>query len=440
MTRMESWMRLAMSVALLLGASTAGAGQLHIEEFGVKEVHDSGGWVAAGKVLAVRREKRVWELDVQVDRVWEGGEPNAPAIGSKQTFKFSADVEWTDPGKSPIERRLRGGARTATVGKRAVVVPSGDGGVEVLPATDAVIRRLDIVWAADPAARIAKEPEAVLRECLADPDLAALAGAELAKRGKLDTRILLRGDGAFTYARFRAMSLTEQERFVREATELAWGDREVRERLTEVVWREPVRALVPGLYPLVELYRFGTKGDERWIEEIRLQLVILDDDPAPLDLNPYVEFLEMTIRFRPSHRSDDDDFPKLTARLDAVHKQQLAALLIQNASRGSHANKDDKYDSWMLWEGVRLVEEAPSPGVVPLLARLDPTGPRVTSVKEGIMNAILTIGTAVARAHAGERDRVRAIVDGWLGQGAPSDQTLVDAYRKVVGLAGSGRR
>jgi hypothetical protein len=423
---------LAWVLGIAMVGEVARAGQLFVEEFGVREVRDDGGTIVAGKVTSVaKRDKRHREVEVLVDRVWAGKDGVPTAVGATRRFTIFPGVEWTDPHKSPIERRLRGGRREAAIGDQVVVVPS-NGLVELLAPTPEVLRRLDVLYAGNPAARITAESEDSLRSALEDPDLAELAAAELLRRGKLDTRALLGADRALLQAHYKKLSGQQLRHFLTEAIAIARDDERLRERLADVVLDQPTAEVLPQLQPLVALYRFDRKEDERRIEQIRLGLLTLAGQGSG-DLSTYVDFLVGTLRYRPDYRDRDNGFEKMTARLDGAHKAELAVRLLQQCPQGSRKRKDELVDRGMLAEVITLAEQSPSPALLPILAQLDPSAAKANYEKQWLLEAVMAIAASVVKVHPKERDRARDLVEPMLEKGISVDERALDSWRAAVG-------
>jgi len=430
-------------VVLALGgvlvASVANAGQMHVREYGLREVLERGGPLVAGIIKSRSGSGRKIEIAVQIDRIWRRAEGiGGPVVGAARTYVIYPGVEWTDPHKSMLDDRLRGGlsAEQAKPGQRVLVVPSMRSEVELLLVDAALIRRLDLLIAADPKKALAKEGEAALRADLADPDLAELARAELGRRGKLDGAALIGADPQFFEAQFRALDLAAQQRFLAEGITLARRDRRLRDRLATVVLREPPRALLPALAPLVALFNPRVTAERDRLEEFRIELLnLLDAEGATLDLSGYVDFLFFSVRDRPQHRSDDPDFAKLTRHLDQAGKARLAFLLLDTCARQNRAGKE--VDGLLLDEAIRLAQEAPSAALIPPFLAFDPDRPQVLSEKEGLMSALLVLVLPLMRAFPAEVERLRDRVDVLLDRGIPAGASERAAYQAAIGAMGT---
>jgi hypothetical protein len=285
--------------------------------------------------------------------------------------------------------------------------------VELLAASGAVLRTLEILTANDPAAALANEPRAALEADLANPDLAELARAELARRGVLSPGALLRADPRFLHRHYAALSTDDKRRFVEAALPLAKRDRADRDRLCDVALREIDPRTILALAPLVALLDPKQRDDARRLENLRVELLSISsraaDNPAgrPPDFSPLVdEVVEWGIH-RPDGRSSDDHDERITRHLSAMAKARVAEALLGAVFSSSHSKADDP-DGWLLAEATRLAAEAPSPTLLAVLARLDPNAPRVTSEKELVMDAILRVSATVVKAHPAEAQRARS--------------------------------
>src|SRR6185503_9480406 len=118
---------------------------------------------------------------------------------------------------------------------------------------------------------------------------------------------------------------------------------------------------------------------------------------------------------RPSYKGDDPDLPKLTRHLSKSAKQRVAIGFLENAYTTAEKS-DDGPDSLLLDEAGRLAEEAPSPSLIPALAKVDPSRPRVTGTQED------TLGMLMRVARALKHPKARAIINGWLEKGVPAPE------------------
>ena len=118
-------MRLGWAATVVGVVGVAAAGQLHVQHFGLKECRAQGSTVLVGKVTASGKQGKQQTVTLTVTRVFAGRDGEAAKVGSSVTRALYGGVEWTDPHKSPLDLRLRGGLPGVPAeGTLVAVVPS----------------------------------------------------------------------------------------------------------------------------------------------------------------------------------------------------------------------------------------------------------------------------------------------------------------------------
>ena len=426
------------------------AGQLHIDRMGLRHVAKAGDALYIGVVESVTPPKKNQKkshnssITFTIEKIVGTPQGKAPAIGSTIPLTVYGGIVWDNPNKSPIDRRLQG-AVAPKRGERVIAVDAhGANTVELLPATDANLRVVSILW--DAAARTTwlASPDAVLGADLATEDLAAMAAEELGKRGALTAAVLLKANDDFLFDHVHEMEAAPKLRFLTEAAPLAKADPKVRDIVLRLATYEPRPGWIAAAAPIVAMADPATKEGEHAIRDMHLALVIVSGGvkenrfPGPLDLSPFVDFLLAYETHRPDYRSSgDDDLPKITAHLSAKAKAALAVGFLEGSRTSTDA--DGEYDDFLLHEAARLAKEAPDASILAPLAKIDPTLPRVTSSKESVMDALLTIGAAVVAGVPSERARVQEIVQPWIDKKIAAPKDTLALYRATVGEPAKGK-
>lgn len=431
--------RQGIAVLSLLCATAAPAGQLVVEEYGLKDVAARaafGDVVFVGTVVAVTPEGRSSALELTVEQVFPKAAAR-PRPGERVRRTRYPGVAWTDPHKSPIDHRLRGAKPDAiTPGMKLVVVPGRRGGVEVLTVDDAMLRRLAFLFEPEARARYAKEPEAKLIEDLGDPELADAAQAELARRGALSAAALLAGDERALARHYRSLpSAAARVKLATEAMAAVDQRPELGERLAALLFDQPDPQAVPLMARLAARWDFGKEDERRLLGELRGAVETLIDDARErrtrLDLSPLAEFFVAFEARRPDHQGGDDLWGEIARRLDRRAKARVAVGFLGAIYTSTHASPYQ--DEFLLEEATRLAEQAPTTDLLEPLAKMTPFKPKPTPSQEETMGAMLRIATAVARAAPRAKPRVRAIIEPWLMKPAPTPPGPFKAYRAVVG-------
>ncbi len=384
-------------------------GQLHTQLYGLKDVRKDE--VRVGTLGAVKPPANAKTKNREATVTFEGGR-------AEQVMLYGG-VVWTNPNKSPIERRLRG-AVVPPAGTRVIVV--GQGTVELLPADAVHLRKLELLFDDAARAKWIAGPESVLRADLDDPDLGELARAELSKRGLLTIGDLLMGDERLLHRHYDKLSPAERRKFLDAALPLAQAKPEARDRLFALGRAEPSPETIGALAPVFALY---APSEERWMSDARVAL-LNSIYRGPADLSPFADFLVVLNTHRPDHYRDDSDLPKLTAMLDAPAKQKVAIGFLTNAFTSTQLFEG--IDLFLVEHAVRLAGEAPSVALLaPIekwnLSKLRPGG-RVYAVA-GQLGIAAAVGTL-------DLPRARALAEPLLAGKETIAPEVVARYRAVV--------
>lgn len=431
--RLPSWMVLFLSLGLCLLAQ---AGQLHISYYGLNEVRRDGQTVAVGKLVSAAPKGRTQSITVAVTRLFTPpGATTNLRVGESVTRELYGGIEWTDPHKSPIDDRLRAGlGGPAVLGTLVVLVPSQRSGCELLPASEENLRTLELLYDADPAGRIRRDSDDRLRRDLGNPDLAELAQAELARRGKLSAVALLGGDAERLHAYYRKLSPSGKSAFVQELLPHTKTDRALRKQAAHVILSELQREILAPAAQLTGQLDWSDADERRELDSVRIALLSLqgrEGQKGALDLSPFGDFLaESTLR-RPDYRSSDDELQKLLQRCDRSTQARLAVRFLAAVHTSSQARGDDP-DGFVLRTAVDLARLAPSAALWEPLQKLDPSRPRVTSTKEFLLGAMLEIGVALAKHDPSYKAKVRDLLEPHMNALSVEDDKK-RAYRAVIG-------
>jgi hypothetical protein len=410
-------MRLLVRALAIVASCAALAGQLHIREYGLTEVSQRGETVVVGKLLGVLPDgRRSQILELEVTAAF-GARTAEYKPGQRVKVTTYPGVVWDDPGKSPIEHRLRGARHEALKpGLMLAAVPAEGGpGVELLDADDALLRKLSILFEARAGQAYPDEPDEKLLADLADADLARMARDALKKRGHLSTRALLGADRRFLYEHYRALGPQERGAFATAAVGLVEKEPALRDRAAEVLMHDLVVPVIPALARLARLYDARKEDEFRALDDLRSELLTLLENAkgARPDLSPMADLLLAWQMYRPSYRaSGDDDAPKLTACFTPAAKARLAALMLENA----YANPqqiDDAPDRTLIDEAARLAIESPSPTLIAPLSKIDPFRQRTYGGREETTALLTRIAKTLLKANPSQAPKLRALIARW---------------------------
>jgi hypothetical protein len=162
---------------LLSFISTARAGMLVVDEYGLKQVAERGEAVYVAKIVTPPKKG---ELELEITAVHQTGSKRARAAGFRLRTKIYTGVVWDDPRKSPIETRLAGSepASSYAKGDLVIVVPhdGSEAQIDLLAPSEANLRKLSILFdAATREAHLRTADATILERDLSDRDLAELA-------------------------------------------------------------------------------------------------------------------------------------------------------------------------------------------------------------------------------------------------------------------------
>jgi hypothetical protein len=405
----------------LLLASAAHAGQLGIVEHGLKDAMRAG-QITVGTV----KDTRKGEILVDVKRVFLQRGSARPTVGESAWLKLYAGVEWTDPNKSPIEPRLHGGRRSAKVGEEIVAVPAMLGeSVEILDADPATLGTLELLFAADPKRELATRNDTQLEALLKSADTGELALTELVRRGRLRPPAIAEADVLVLAAHWKTLGSAARAKLVADNTQVLAADHKARDRMLSVAETPLVADNLPALAKLVPLYDAKTIEDARRLDDLVDQLAQLAR-AQKVDLSPFADLVLGFELRRPDYKREDKNLPDLTARFDAAAKEKLAAGLLRGAYTSSRVLGNEP-DAFLVGEAVRLAGEAPGQSLLAALSTLDPLGRR------WVMDAIVDVGVALAKAHPQLVPSVRDLFDRWFDAGAVASDEARDRAKAAVG-------
>jgi hypothetical protein len=193
--RHRSVLPLAALVLSLLLASNAWAGQLHVENVTLGQIAEHG-FALLGRIVSRTASSRA--IRVKVKKIWRGrgDQRDVRRVGSAEEdvreLSIYGGVKWTDPRKSPIDRRVPGALAfdELTVGRDVVIVQGA--GFEALPADSRTLAKLDMFFSKDGIERYKKEcPPEQLFVDLGDADLREPALDAMCERRLLEPRAFL---------------------------------------------------------------------------------------------------------------------------------------------------------------------------------------------------------------------------------------------------------
>lgn len=156
---------------LVAGVKTSRAGELFTEHFSLSEVAEKSGKVVLAKALEISEQtselkakvQKTWssensenyaslreineqtsEFKAKVQKTWPVENSGEYSAGRVYVFPIYKGIEWTDPGESPIEKRLADSIRINEIkpGQKVLIVSRG-ATFELLPATRSKIREVE---------------------------------------------------------------------------------------------------------------------------------------------------------------------------------------------------------------------------------------------------------------------------------------------------------
>jgi hypothetical protein len=194
-SRSSSLPLVALAVSLFL-TSDAWAGQLDVQNVPLDEIATRG-YALLGTIVSQIASRHAVRL--RVKRIWQGRDnPRAAerAVDSSgedvREIVIYAGVKWTDPRKSPIDRRVPGALAfdQLTVGRDVVIVRAH--GFEALPADDRTLAKLDLFFSTDGVERYkTNAPSKRLHTDLGDEDLQGPALDAMCRRHLLEPRAFI---------------------------------------------------------------------------------------------------------------------------------------------------------------------------------------------------------------------------------------------------------
>lgn len=410
------------ALGIVFTAGDAMAGQLMIEDYGVADA--GAAYVATVVKLGPKRK-----IELLVERAL--GERAKQPAGATVTGEIYGGVEWTDPRKSPIDQRLRGGGAAVKVSERTIAVPlPGRTDVfELMAASEANLRKVSVLL--DPAARASYDatPAPALEVDLRDPDLAPLALAALTARGPIRAAVLLAADREVLDKHYAALDLAGRRRFLDELAPMA-TDAAARGRVLDLVERHFAGTPLASLVPFTSAMDAARKGDEQEMSELRVAMIGAARGKEPVDLSPLAAVYGAYLRARQTWLMADGELGVLTAKMDAPAKVLLARSFLE----GVHASTQSRggVDLFLLESARVLAAEAPDASLLDALAGVDPMRVRTTGTQETITGAVLSIATSVVTRSPASAQRAAEVVLPLLDHRAPASKEAAAAFRALV--------
>ena len=430
-----------LGLALLVVAVPAHAGQLHLEWYGLKSVAARGAYVAKVRIEAV--DAKAGTLDVTVLETFAVPNQGKNVPQGRFVAKLYGGVEWTNPNKSPIDRRLAGSVRIGRLKAQAEVllVPLSGGTAlgkttfEVVLWSSALERKVKLLFAApERMAHYAKTAgDAELVVDLQDFDLFLDAYAALKQRKKLTARALLDAETkrlpeqpvAF---HLKSLGTRQQRAFIDEMVALVQDNPELLERvfqrLQSAITPDNAAAVGPlfvQIDPASDVARDAAWALHSWVEKHN----------KPSHLVPFYVFVARYI----SQRPQDEKGQALAERFSKTLKgQPLTALGLALLSAAPRRTADGiEVLVPLVGYAANCAERAPSKAFTVLLGAIRPSGVKTTSEKATVLADVLRIAVAVGTKHKASRKGLARVVDVWL-QTPRLDppEALVTAWRKLV--------
>ncbi|MDF1562765.1 MAG: hypothetical protein P1V51_06960 [Deltaproteobacteria bacterium] len=431
-------LRFVLPALVLLLASEALAGQLHIERYGLLAVARQGGLVAQVKVRSVKTaEGNDVVAGVRVLRTWPAG--RLPE-GKSQEVRVYGGIVWDDPRVSPMDRRLRGGltARALKVGDEVLLVQEQggrglEGRVEALPMSEENLAKIEILFDERATTRFKGSPRPELLAALGDPDLAPLAMEALGHRGGVRApEILEAAPRAMYHDLVAAMALPERARFFRQAQ--PWA-REHLASLKDLVdlgarFFEPPVGL--ALAPLALLADPRTEEGHRILATPLLEAVgLLEQGKGGGRLaDAYAPVFAAWVERRESYEEPARTLKILLEETTPKARRQLLRALLERVPGGGEG-----LDLQLLAELAPAVEARPDPEALTAILALEPFAADVLSTQNSVLEWMVRMAAAIVSKRPADRGRLAGRVEPYLRYGLALEDEALRAYLGAVGKA-----
>ncbi len=401
-----------------VGVKSAYAGQLHVETYGFAEVARVTGFALAATVLAVDAAKH--SIKIIVRKIWVAPKKEADEyrVGDTYDVPLYQGVVWTNPNKSPIERRLLGFLSLEDIKPGKYVIVAGNP-PEAVADNPTNRRKADIlIGAAEDYAKAASDKE--LAFDLHDEDLMQVAYDALKARGRLEARLIVENGNKATRAiliNHHLLQLTPAEtgQFLAAAHPLFanGGNR-------------------PSLHDLI--YTLSNRMDTTFLAEMG-ELTDLLDPNIPDDLGsaanafsglsrlfktrtvavPGTErFSEAFICYHATHPPyvQPEEIPLFIAHLPEAAKMDFYKKMLASVFARTHKPlaKGDMFDQRFLKVVCDAVEAVPAREAVELLKLVDIDAVSVISDKRVAAETAARMAKAIVGKYPDEAANVAAVV------------------------------
>jgi hypothetical protein len=433
---------------ILLSDRGASAGQLHVEEVTLDEVAEHG-FALFGTIVS--RAATSHTVQVKVKKIWRGpsgteqqhreGITVGFAPGDVRELPIYDGVEWTDPGESPIDRRVPGALsfEELTVGRDVIIVEAT--GFEALPADSHTLAKLDMFFSRDGIERYKKESTvAQLFVDLKDADLRRPALNAMRERGRLDPPAFLALPGYEFFGLAYQLSEKMERRALNDwllamiAAKMDGGWRVhlasfVLDTRIDKIDKETRLAMAESFDP-ADSEQVGTLSLFLCSEAETLRK--RRDQARAVQLAKLAAKLEAGRREEANDR-DDETLRTLFVRLPADDRIRLVVDLgkligSSPAAKAAEAGVDDRLLSLVAAEIVRAPNRAYLPVLAAIEIRLD-----AHSLDILRRHRMLDAGLAIAAADRASASAVYATLKRWLPEKKEDDPEIADkAWRATV--------
>ncbi len=411
----------------------ARAGQLHVQWFGIAEVARSQGYAVHAKIEKVNAKRS--RITVTVLRGWALDEKTAPQ--GKLKARLYGGVKWTNPRKSPIDRRFVGARHISDLkpGDEILLVPVWGRQWEVASWTEDTPRKLDAFFAdGGPAAYRKRATVGQLDADLADFDLYEHAYRELVERKRLTAKALLAAAAhrlPEDPIRKHLGSLKDPGRraFLTEALAAVKDDPKALDRLVRRSEDHLTEATASAYGPIFA----AVEPDTDTARSIAWTLHYwLRKHTSAKAATAFAPFAARYVSQRPDDEQGNEVAEAVATRAtgEALERFGLAVLA---AAPGKQEDGTVETDLSLLYHAATAAKRRPSRDYVAPLSRITPQTVRILSQKESAVSSILTIAIAVGRKFRDTREPLAAVVEPWLSvRRVDVDEKQRAAWRKLV--------
>lgn len=183
--------RILLVISILLISGNLAAGQLHVDYITLVDVAKWGQIIMLGTVVSIDAAKN--KVQAKIKRYWRkedtGNIVNVNDVDSPkniQELRIYSGIVWTDPNKSPMDRRVMGAISVSEIklGQDVIFIPNM--GYEMLPAKAETMEKLDLLYSPSSLAEYkTSAPAEKLYHDLKDNDMSAMALDTMCERNLL---------------------------------------------------------------------------------------------------------------------------------------------------------------------------------------------------------------------------------------------------------------